>query len=212
MSHSRPHHIRALDTVTPVAITSSTDATPIVVTATSHGLVTGDTVAIQGHTTNVAANGIFQVTKITDNTFSLQNWHTHASVAGSGSGAGASGVLYKNPKVIYTGDHDSMIIDIGTSGSTSMTVKFAGTEMDMFRGEGNPGGTLAIGNRWAFLDFAERDGGGAITDGDTGLSWAGTADTKSVELNVDSVRHIVVLVTAWTAGAITADVSLYDAG
>lgn len=40
------------------AITSSTDATPIVVTtADDHGLATGDQITIFGHTTNVAANG-----------------------------------------------------------------------------------------------------------------------------------------------------------
>jgi len=199
-----------MNALTPVAVTSSTDATPIVVTATSHGLSTGDTVAIHGHTTNVAANGIFRVTRVTANTFSLQNYHTNTDVAGSGSGAGASGVLTANPKLIYAGDWDSMVVDVGTSGSTSATMKFIGTEMDLFRREGNPGGTLGIGNRWVFLDFAERDGGGAITDGDTGIVWAGTADVKSLELNVDAVRFVVPVITAWTAGAFTVDVGLYD--
>ena len=44
------------------AITSSTNATPIVITTTAaHGLVTGDYVTIAGHTTNTNANGVWLV-------------------------------------------------------------------------------------------------------------------------------------------------------
>lgn len=53
------------------AIQSSTNASPIVVTSASHGLVTGDTVEIAGHTTNTFANGMWEVTYLTDNTYSL---------------------------------------------------------------------------------------------------------------------------------------------
>lgn len=54
-----------------VAITGATNATPIVVTATGHGLVTGDVVVISGVLGNTAANGTFTVTSINANTFSL---------------------------------------------------------------------------------------------------------------------------------------------
>src|ERR1035437_8628694 len=86
--------------VTPVAVTSSTDATPIVVTATAHGLVTGDRVLIVGHTTNIAANGIFKVTVVSSSTFNLLDELTGASVAGSGAGSGSSGLLVKAPPVL----------------------------------------------------------------------------------------------------------------
>lgn len=64
------------------SITSSTNATPIVVTSTSHGLLTGDFVVISNHNTNTNANGWWQITKITDNTFSLDN------SVGNGTGSG----------------------------------------------------------------------------------------------------------------------------
>lgn len=53
------------------AITSSTNATPIVITKNGHGLSTGDRVSVISHTTNTAANGNWFITKIDANTFSL---------------------------------------------------------------------------------------------------------------------------------------------
>jgi hypothetical protein len=51
-------HYTILNDAKTRAITSSTDASPIVVTTTAaHGLSTGDSITIFGHATNVAANG-----------------------------------------------------------------------------------------------------------------------------------------------------------
>ncbi len=52
-------------------ITSSTNATPIVITDAAHGLVSGEYVSVTGHLINTAANGYWQVTVIDANTFSL---------------------------------------------------------------------------------------------------------------------------------------------
>lgn len=56
---------------TAVSIGSSTNATPIAVTITSHGYSTGDTVVITGHTTNTNANGTWKITVTGANTFTL---------------------------------------------------------------------------------------------------------------------------------------------
>ena len=69
-----------------VSITSSTNATPIVVTKASHGLTTGDTVVVTGHTTNTNANGTWEVNVLTSSTFEL------AGSVGNGVG-GASGTF-----------------------------------------------------------------------------------------------------------------------
>jgi hypothetical protein len=54
------------------AITSSTNADPVVVTATAHGFSDGDEVAIKGVTTQVELNNrIFKVADKADNTFEL---------------------------------------------------------------------------------------------------------------------------------------------
>jgi hypothetical protein len=82
-----------------VTVSSSTDATPIVVTtATDHNLQTGDVVLIESHTTNTNANNVHSITRLSATTFSLQNRVTGANVAGNGAGAGASGTLTKLPQ------------------------------------------------------------------------------------------------------------------
>lgn len=65
------------------SITNATNASPIVVTSTDHGLTTGAMVTITGVTGNTAANGTFRVTRIDSNTFSLDG--------SSGDGAYISG-------------------------------------------------------------------------------------------------------------------------
>lgn len=67
-----------------VAITNATNATPIVITSTSHGLTTGDKVFIVNVGGNTAANGVFLVTVTDANTYSLQDL-SGANVAGSGA-------------------------------------------------------------------------------------------------------------------------------
>lgn len=79
-----------------VAITSSTDAAPIVVTCgASHGLSDYDVVYISGHLTNVAANGPWVVLATTGTTLTL------LGSSGSGAGAGSGGTVSK-VNVSYT--------------------------------------------------------------------------------------------------------------
>lgn len=52
-------------------ITNATNASPIVVTVTSHGYATGDQAIISGVLGNTAANGNWTITVLTANTFSL---------------------------------------------------------------------------------------------------------------------------------------------
>ena len=71
-------------------IASSTKATPIVITIVGHGLDTGDNVTIAGHVTNTYANGTWRITKVNDDTFSLDN-----SYGGTNAG-GATGTVVDN--------------------------------------------------------------------------------------------------------------------
>lgn len=67
-------------------ITSSTNATPIQVTANAHGLVTGDVVQVGAHTVNTNANGQWVVTKVDANNVTLDG------SVGNGVG-GATGTI-----------------------------------------------------------------------------------------------------------------------
>lgn len=66
-------------------ITGATNATPIVVTSSSHGFSNGDWVVIWNVGGNANANGVFKVANVATNTFELTDPITGANIAGSGS-------------------------------------------------------------------------------------------------------------------------------
>lgn len=203
--------------VTPVAVTSSTDATPIVVTATSHGLSTGDLVQINGHTTNVAANGIFKITKVDANSFQLQNYVTGANVAGSGAGAGASGVMVKAPKILFTKDFTNIILSVVTSGSFNGTFKIAGSLGKSIlastdkQSEDTPnfGATQSAANPYQYLQIINLDTAAAV-NGATGVTSAGTDLNTQYEININAIKYVCPVLTAWSAGTITVRALLTD--
>ena len=90
-----------------VTITNATNATPIVVTATAHGLRTNDRITISGITGNTNANGYFKITRLTADTFSLQNYSTGADVAGNGAFGGTpvavTGIVQANRVLVGDG-------------------------------------------------------------------------------------------------------------
>lgn len=86
----------------PVAIVSSTAATPIEVTTATHGFADGDTVQIGGHD-QLAANGLWQITKVSATKFTL-----NGSTAGAGAGT-ATGIAWDysvNPLITIPADGD----------------------------------------------------------------------------------------------------------
>ncbi len=100
-----------------VAIVSSTNATPIVVTlGAGHGIVTGDTVIVNAHTTNTKANGVWKVTVAT-NAITLLNADGTNSV-GNGVG-GATGTMRKvtNCAVILASAVTQTIALVGNQGT-----------------------------------------------------------------------------------------------
>lgn len=82
-------------------IESSTNASPIVVTAKAHGLLTGDSVTISGHATNTNANGTWTITKVDADRFSL-NTSTGNGV-GATTGRVSSGIARATTVVTLTG-------------------------------------------------------------------------------------------------------------
>ena len=136
------------DAITPVTVVSSTDAAQIVVTATAHGFSTGDRVLIYGHTTNIAANGIYKITKITADTFSIQDEFTGLAVAGSGGGAGSGGIVVKAPPILMISEFRNIVIQVGTAGTATTTLKIAGSL-------GKPASSYAqvYGPRYDFPNF-----------------------------------------------------------
>lgn len=72
-------------------ISSSTNATPIVITTSAaHGFTNGDLVYIADHTTNTSANGIWTITAASGSVFSLTDPVSGNNAVGNGVG-GATG-------------------------------------------------------------------------------------------------------------------------
>jgi hypothetical protein len=84
-------------------VTDATNASPIVVTSAGHGLATGDRVTVAGVLGNTAANGTFAVTRVSDDTFSLDG--------SSGDGAYDSGGVWN-----LTGLYYAEIVASGANG------------------------------------------------------------------------------------------------
>ena len=198
-----------LNAVTPVAITSSTDATPIVVTATSHGLSTGDTVFIVGHTTNIAANGIYRVTKVNANSFSLQDRNTLANIAGTGAGAGASGHLCIAPKVALVEDYRNAVMTVGTTGTATLNIRAVGS---LGKADGscpNIGAVASPTNPYTYVQLVNLDTA-ATVNGATGIAVTGTDILASYEVNVNGLKYFTTIPLTFTQGAITVKLKLFN--
>ncbi len=200
------------DNVTPVTVASSTDATPIVVSATSHGFATGDRVLVYGHTTNIAANGIRKVTVVNANSFSLQDEITGANIAGSGGGAGSGGIAVKAPPVMLVSDFRNTIFQIGTSGTATVTFKVLGSLGKSEASSTGPrydypdfGATQSPSNPYSFIQLIDLDivGSSGALSGSTGVVVAGTDINKTYEANINSLKYITIIPVSWTAGAFT---------
>lgn len=209
MSYPQRQEITLFDNVTPVTVTSSTDATPIVVTATAHGFTTGQRVFIFGHTTNVATNGIYLVTRLSANTFSLQDEITGINVAGSGAGAGSGGLCCVAPPLLRVSDFRNIIIQVGTSGTATMTLKAIGSQgmppSVAIRPRGaypNIGGTISANNPYSFLNLINLDSGASLA-GSTGIALSGADVNNEWEVNTNALLFFTVIPTAWSAGVLT---------
>ena len=197
------------DGVTPVAVTSSTDATPIVVTATSHGFSNDDLVLIYGHTTNIAANGVYRVANKTNNTFELVDKDSRADIAGSGAGAGSSGLVVAAPKIPLVKDFRNAILSVFTGGTATLTLKVAGSVGKVDGDSPNFGGTVTASNPYDFLEVVDLQDGSAV-DGDTGVAASGADVARQFEVNINAIKYLTVFPTAWTQGSITVKLLLTD--
>lgn len=211
--NTRTQKITIFDNVLPQTVTSSTDATPIVVTKAAHGYTTGDLIMIQGHTTNLKANGIFKIVVLTANTFSLYDPLTGLAVAGSGAGAGSGGIMAKlstSQIALFADEFREFIFQLTTTLNATLTFKFAVSE-------GRPlaaaqtaaqdvplfGAPITANNPYSMAQFAPENTNTAVA-GDTGLALTGTdVNGQSYRLVINRAKYIMPLLTAWTAGRIT---------
>ena len=204
------------NSVTPQTVTSSTDASPSVVTKNSHGLASGDRIIITGHTTNIAINGIYDVVVLNANTFTLKDIDTGAAINGSGGGAGSGGVMCVAPKIAFTEDFINAMIHVVTAGTSTFNLKVVGSQGKLLadigtRGTDRPnfGGTINDTNPYSNIQIIDLDTGTAV-NGATGIALTGTDINKQYEVNTNGMKYVTVIPDGWTQGSFTIKAKLYN--
>lgn len=194
-----------LDAAAPRTVTSSTDATPIVVTAAGHNLSTGDKITINGHATNTNANGTWIITKVGADTFSLDD-----STATGGGAGGNTGCFCITVGMALVEDYKSVILayDTDNGGDAAMTVKLVGsiqeTEPDMAAPQ-------AADNQYEFIYQSDYEN--PVTDniaGDAGIVAAAGDEHRMLKANIERLTWIGVLPTAGTEGEISVQCRRYN--
>jgi hypothetical protein len=174
-------------------ITSSTNATPVVVTtAVAHGFTTGDLVLVGGVATGLSANGIWAITAASGSVFSLTDPITGANVVGSGVGAGGYAI---NLGASASGDNIDDFDGSRIAGTTDQTL----TSPTVLSGVANAAGvtfTAVTGNAVK----------GLVIYKDTG-----TASTSRVAALIDG-RMIVTCAAAAASSSTTIAVERLPAG
>ncbi len=180
----------------PRTITSTTDATPIVVTLASHGYSTGDRVTVFGHTTNTNANGTWTVTKVNANTFSLDD-----SIKTGGGAGGNDGCLAPEATVISGFGYDdiSLTFDTDGGGDAAMTVKVVASNSET---KPDFAAYEPVTSSFDYVQISDGEDGSTI-DGDDGFVVATADDNRVFTLNCGVRKWISVIATAGTAGELT---------
>jgi hypothetical protein len=107
---------------------------------------------------------------------------------------------------IPCGDFTHAVISLNTDSSANLTVKFAGSIA-----ETAPVFTDAqsVSNPFDYIQVKDLEDGSSI-DGDTGIAPAGTDDQRMFEVNINALQYLTAVVTARSAGSVTATVRLYN--
>lgn len=162
-----------------IAITGATNASPIVITANSHGLSNGDEVVVSGVQGNTAANGIWTVANKTANTFELSGSTGNAAyttatgfAASRGTGAGTTQLSRATPGGIWvnavsmTGRNNSVNYTIAAGQATYLGSFFCGAGAAQVTCHKTYGGT----RRWEIFNAYNRQPIN-LTFGDTTATW-----------------------------------------
>lgn len=185
---------------TALSITSSTNATPIVITKNAHGLSNGQVITVYGHGVNTSANGTWMVGSATANTFALCGYWdgtTCQSPAVGIAGGGNSGFFSTQVgRVALRNDAtpgQNWYFCTDSTGSPAWT-----QQLNSGGGGGVPGGVsgqVEYNNSGAF--------GGFTPTGDVSLSIPNVTVLKidGTSVPVNSAADQVLLTTGVATGA-----------
>lgn len=173
------------------AVTAASNATPIVVTATSHGFTNGDIVVIGGVAGNLAANGVWKIANQATNTFELTDPITGTNVVGSAA---------------YTSG--GYAVNLGTSASGDNLDDFDGCRVGSDQTIATPTVVAGVAGA-ANVTFTAVSG--ASVEAVSVYKDTGTASTSRMAAFIDG-RHIVTCAAQAAASATTVAVERLAAG
>jgi len=184
-----------------VAFTASTTD---IITATAHGLVNEDLLRFTTTTTLPAGLSLttnYYVRDVTTNTFkvSLTKGGPVVDITGTGTG---THTLHLKGKIVFADGFEHIQLALDTANSGNFTLKVQGSNSEDAPDFNKV--QTAI-NSWDYIDIVDLEDKGSI-DGDTGISVSGTDDHRMFEINVNALRWVSVVITAWTAGTLEAKV------
>jgi len=202
-----------------------TAATTDICTAATHAFKNGDMVVLSSTGTlplGLATSTVYWIIEVTTNTFKLSATSVPNYVTGVGQIPQAVDItgattdtdtitIHDIGRNIFVGDFRHCILSFDGSSNANMTVKFQGSIGDSTTNDATPdfSATQAYNNQWEYIEVIDLESGSAI-DGDTGVAQTGTNDHRMFEMNINGLRWINAIVTAWSAGATTIRVRLFN--
>lgn len=189
-----------------VDISSSTDATPIVITtSSSHGLNDGDYIRVYDHQTNIAANGTWRVANSTPNTFELVDAETGTNSVGSGGGGGSDGKVRQiNAQVVYLDTAQTITVD-NCESNWSLVGGFISAISVTDPGTGYTVGdilTISTGPGDATAEVLSVDPTGPVASVSVGLGGNGYAVNDILTLNAGNSDATVEVTSVGTVGPV----------
>lgn len=135
-----------------VNITGATNASPIVITATTHGLATGDVTVIASVGGNTAANGTWTVSVLTANTFSLDGSAGNAAYTSGGTSTKATDLRNKCIASLYSNTDGAAVVDFYCGYATgAFPITTTLTHLATPIKETVDGNTIDLPDRWVPL-------------------------------------------------------------
>lgn len=206
-----------------------TAATTDICTASSHGFKNGDRVVLTTAGGNTALPGglalstVYWIIEVTSNTFKLSARAvttyttgdrvppTAVDITSTESTGTHTITMHDIGRNIFVGDFRHCILSFDGSSSANMTVKFLGSIGKSTTEDDAPdfSASQAYDNQWEKIEAIDLQSGSAI-NGDTGIPQAGTSIHRMYELNINGLRWINAIVTAWSVGGTTIRVRLFN--
>ena len=106
-------------------------------------------------------------------------------------------------------DYRHIILSVYGNATANLTVKVKGC---IEYGDGNiptMSSTIGADNQWDYMNLANLNDKSTITAGDTGIVLSGEI-CSMYEVNTNGIDWIMLQVSAYTAGAVTIHVALYE--